>query len=243
MLDYREQLPPSRLAQAVECFWSITHQSGSSVTHRVLPDGCADILFVRSPAKTMLLVVGAMTGFEDFDVHPGDVLVGVRFRPGMCRAHFGFPATEITDRRPALEDFWGARARSLHARLGETQSTDACLSILAGSIQNVAPRTPAERAFAWMESEHGCISVDDIARQAGLSTRQFRRVCLESTGLSPKLLAQVLRFRHALSHAHRHAGDYAGLSIDCGYFDQSHFIAEFQRFSGRTPAHLQESSR
>jgi AraC-like DNA-binding protein len=56
--------------------------------------------------------------------------------------------------------------------------------------------------------------------------------------LSPKLLARILRFRYALSRVHGQLGEHAGLAADCGYFDQSHFIAEFQRFSGRTPANF-----
>jgi len=242
MLSYREQLPPPRLAEAVECFWSLTHESASAITHRVMPDGCADILFMRSPNVTTLFAVGAMTRFEDFEVHPGHELVGVRFRAGMWRAHIGIPGERITDRRTQLEALWGARARTLRERLGEARSPEACMATLSDAMPTVAARTPVQRAFAWMESVHGCVTVDDIARHAGLSPRQFRRVCLDHTGLSPKLLAQVLRFRHAASRVHMHAGDHAGLSIDCGYFDQSHFIAEFQRFSGRAPGASWRSS-
>jgi len=87
-----------------------------------------------------------------------------------------------------------------------------------------------------MRSQNGVVSLDEVASQAGLSPRQFRRLCREQTGLSPKLLARILRFRYAISRVHDERGEHAGLAADCGYFDQSHFIADFQRFSGQTPA-------
>ena len=104
--------------------------------------------------------------------------------------------------------------------------------------------SPIERALAWMERRHGVLSIDGLAAHAGLSPRQMRRVCLERAGLTPKFLARVLRFRHALGRlaaSRPHAsgavpGTLAGLALDCGYYDQAHFIHEFREFSGRTPA-------
>jgi hypothetical protein len=46
-LSYTEQLPPYDLAPWVACFWQIAGgiADGTCVRHRVLPDGCTDILF------------------------------------------------------------------------------------------------------------------------------------------------------------------------------------------------------
>ena len=93
-----------------------------------------------------------------------------------------------------------------------------------------------QKALVWMTKNHGCVSIDDLAAQAGLSARQFRRLCVELTGLTPKFLARVLRFRRALQHVHAHPCAFARLALDCGYYDQAHFINEFRELSGRTPA-------
>ena len=78
--------------------------------------------------------------------------------------------------------------------------------------------------------------MDEVARQCGISPRQSRRTFLEQTGLGPKFLARVLRFRHAVAQASRAGGDFAGLALDCGYYDQAHLIRDFREFAGRTPA-------
>ncbi len=210
--------------------------TGSSpIVHRVTPDGCADILFTRRGNEITLRVVGPMTRFEDFTLVPGMRNVGVRFRPGMWPKQLGINGEAITDAILPLEDVWGAPARTLLDRMREEDSSEEYASMLSRSVRQPQPRTPVQRAIAWMERRCGVVSLDWVARQAGLSPRQFRRVCIRQTGLSPKFLARVLRFRHAQSRLASQMGQHAGLAADCGYTDQSHFIAEFQYFTGQTP--------
>ena len=233
---YFEVQPPPHLAGTLECLW-VMRQGGAPVAkHRVLPDGCADILFTAVPGRPSLQLVGPMTRFEDFQIPSTQLLVGARFHPGMWVPQIRTSGSLLTDQMPALEVFWGQRARTLLSRLVEAPTPERCTSLLAESIGNGHAPTPLQRALAWMRVRHGLVSLDEIANQAGFSPRQFRRLCLQQTGLSPKLLARIQRFRLALSLVQTNAGRYAHLAADCGYFDQSHFIAEFQHFSGRTPA-------
>jgi AraC-like DNA-binding protein len=236
MPDYIEFAPPLRLDDSVECFWVMRRSEDSAFAHRVLPDGCADIIFSRDSGKSSLIVVGTMTRFADFQMPRGQLSVGMRFRPGMWGEHFGVPGPEITDGLLPLEDLWGARGRALLEQMTAADSPQQGAELLGRALGPSRARTPVQRALAWMESNPGRVSLDDIAFQTGLSVRQFRRVCLEQTGVSPKLLARVLRFRKALAEVRAQVGEHAGLAADCGYFDQSHFIAEFQRFAGQTPA-------
>jgi len=82
MSEYREIAPSPRLARTIECFWTI-EQLGPEPLHRVLPDGCADILFTRDGGAGAIEAVGPMTRYRDFPVPAGRLLVGVRFHPGM----------------------------------------------------------------------------------------------------------------------------------------------------------------
>ncbi|MDF2719546.1 MAG: hypothetical protein K0R28_6471, partial [Paenibacillus sp.] len=49
--SYRESLPSSSLAPYIACFWGMDQQSGgdSGTGHRVVPDGCMDMLFQWLP--------------------------------------------------------------------------------------------------------------------------------------------------------------------------------------------------
>jgi len=235
MPEYREIPPSPWLAQAIECFWTIRH-TGPAALHRVVPDGCADLLFTRNNGSVSLDAVGPMTAYRDFPVREGELLTGVRFHPGMWTAALGVPGERVTDVIVPLEGLWGSRARELQDRL-------ACASCLEQSARLFESAVPAidnpgrvERALAWMADRRGSVSIDEVADQAGFSVRQFRRVCLEQTGLTPKFLARVLRFRHALSRRHHYPGRFAEFALDCGYYDQAHFIKEFRQLSGWTPS-------
>lgn len=50
MAEYREIAPSPRLAQTIECFWTM-NLADADPLHRVVPDGCADILFSRDGAR------------------------------------------------------------------------------------------------------------------------------------------------------------------------------------------------
>ena len=224
---YREMAPSPRLADSVECFWTMPRSNG----HRVMPDGCADILFSH---EGKVNVVGAMTRY--LDVENTGPFFGVRFRPGCWAGQFGMPADRLTDEIKPLDSFWGWRGKDLADRLGSAESDSERVRILETILTPPGETRPIQRAIRWMEERRGCVSLDHVADQCGLSVRQFRRVCLAETGLSPKFLARVLRFRYALSRLPHGAG--ADLALDCGYYDQAHLINEFREFAGRTPASM-----
>lgn len=234
MSDYREIPPSDRLARTIECFWTI-RQSGPEALHRVLPDGCADILFTRNSESVSLDAVGPMTAYRDFLLRNGALLTGVRFHPGMWTGALGVPGDRVTDETIPLEGLWGSRASELLDRLSEACSLEQFAGLFEAEVPSLENPNRIERALAWMANRRGAVSIDELAGQAGFSARQFRRVCLEQTGLTPKFLARVLRFRHALGRVPHYPGQFAEFALDCGYYDQSHCINEFRQLSGWTP--------
>lgn len=64
--------------------------------------------------------------------------------------------------------------------------------------------------------------------------RRFR----EQIGLTPKAYANIVRFNRALELARGPKATWAEIALDCGYYDQSHLVRDFQRFAGRAPATL-----
>ncbi|WP_134686145.1 helix-turn-helix domain-containing protein [Brevibacillus migulae] len=56
-------------------------------------------------------------------------------------------------------------------------------------------------------------------------------------GLSPKKFSQVVRFQNMLQQiSRRPAGDWESFAWEHGYFDTSHFIHDFTKHYGATPA-------
>ena len=72
---------------------------------------------------------------------------------------------------------------------------------------------------------------------AGMSARQLERNFHRKVGVGPKSFARIVRFQNVLNCLdHRQSHHWLDLALECGYFDQSHFIRDFCGFSGRDPA-------
>ncbi len=207
--------------------------------HRVPPDGCVDIIYDRGiyGRGAGLRAVGAMTVEQRFDFPSGAEQIGVRFRPGMAGAFLGLSPAELTDRTVPLADLHRWCAGELQRQLDDARSIRDAMRLLVASLP-VPERdlSPVQRAIEALAVAKGNADLDELARQANLSPRQFRRRCLEESGLAPKHLARVLRFRHACAIARRgQTVNWADVALDAGYFDQSHFIRDFREFTGDTP--------
>jgi AraC-like DNA-binding protein len=229
--SYLEIRPSPRLSPYVECYWT-RGATEEDLDHRVLPDGCADLLFSRVRDEPGgLLVVGTMSRYRAVPIAAGQSFLAVRFRPAMAA---GFLSEPLTDQLLPLESLWGANARRLYDQLANSRSIDQAIQILESHIQATPAISPTQKAIDHMVRQNGQVSIDELANSAGLSARQFRRQCLALTGLTPKRLCRVIRFRHAVSQIHGQPG-WANLAQECGYYDQAHMINEFRELGGSTP--------
>jgi AraC-like DNA-binding protein len=231
---YREFPPPERLKQYVECFWTV--EPGSSLSeYPVLPDGCVDIVYSPSVARDLQLV-GTMTSARRFALSAGKFQLGVRFRPAMSRAFLPLPGPDTLDQSIALNDIWGDDARRLTEQILEAQSARQCIALIEAGLRNPTDITLVQRLCASIVEQAGQVRVDDLAFQTGLSSRQLRRLFLEQVGPSPKHFCRIIRFRNSLSRlSERGRADWVQVALDCGYYDQAHFINDFREFSGYTP--------
>ena len=191
---YCEQPATPSVARWVECGWFLRSDKGV-IGHRVPPDGCVDIIYDR---RHGLHVIGTMTMEQRFDFPKGVYLTGIRFRPGMAGSFLGISPAELTDRSMPLEDFWSRRAHELRRRLDDAKSIQEAMRILLDNLPTGgAIPSPVQKGIEALAAADGNADLDTVARQASLSTRQFRRRCLEESGLTPRRLCRVLRFRHA----------------------------------------------
>lgn len=204
----------------------------------MLPDGCVDILFSTRKGEPLdLSVVGLMTTARAVSVPAGQSFFGVRFRPGMAAAFIEQPAF-FQDKVELLENVWGATARSIHEQLAGSSTPEEMTVVMESFLRPIDPPDAVQRALFHLSTTKA--SLDRVASDSALSTRTLRRACAEYAGVSPAYLRRILRFREATDSIRAAARSgfqpsWAQLAVGCGYYDQAHFIREFQEFSGSTP--------
>jgi AraC-like DNA-binding protein len=240
--EYREFPPPAPLASHLLCLWTQSVAgSGSPYAHRVLPDGCVDIVFINDEPP---VVVGPYTECFIARLPPGAAVVGARFHPGRAVGLLGHPASDFLNQSVPLEAVWSDAACSEFARVSGEGAVCGRLRALAGALGSRMSRAvrldPAVNAAIDWLAAHPQGRVEQLSRWTGISSRQLQRRFSAAVGYGPKTFQEVLRFQGLLSLAAQPGGQFglAHLSVDAGYADQAHMTREVHRFSDTRPTDL-----
>jgi AraC-like DNA-binding protein len=167
--------------------------------------------------------------------------IEVNLTPLTARRLLRVPMSEVANRVVDLEDILGRGASELVERLAETPRWEARFALLDGVLgarlaEAAAPPPEVAGAWARLASEHGRVRVAALADEAGWSRRHLVRRFRDHVGLSPKVLARVLRFERVVELLLRDDGThFAEIAYGCGYADQAHLNRDFRAFAGDTP--------
>ena len=234
--SYRELPPPPTLSSFVECFW--VREIAEDSWDTILPDGCADIVFSTRRAELVdAQVVGVMTRPHSVRLSAGASILGIRFHPGMAGACLPCDLSGLNNRFVAVRSVLGAASDELVRAIRGRAPVERKFEVLGERLAHCLPAiTKVQRAIGELVGRQGRLSPGDVATAARLGERQLRRTCLRQSGLAPKSLARVLRFRHAVMRLRRGEQDLAALAVDCGYYDQAHMNRDFRVLAGISPA-------
>jgi AraC-like DNA-binding protein len=142
----------------------------------------------------------------------------------------------------ALEDVLGREARLLEERLCEARTWDERFELaeraLAARLSAAEPPPPdVEWAWRRLSATRGRIRVNELAAELGCSRKHLAARFREHVGLPPKLVARMLRFRHAADLLTSDRPPcLAELALLCGYYDQAHLDRDFRDFAATTPS-------
>ena len=231
--------PSPDLAPFIEHFWIVRWDVPRPVTAETVPHPSVHMALETSGRAE---IVGVMdTRFTRVIEGRGRV-VGTKFRPGAFRAFVKRPVSDFTNRRPPVEAVFGGGARLLGPRVLRRDNDLEGIAIIETFLRGLQPkvddalsltRTVTER----IASDRSLTRVEQIVSEFGIGLRQLQRMFREYVGVSPKWIIQRYRLLEAaerMSQGARLSG--AELALDLGYSDQAHFIRDFKRFVGRTPA-------
>jgi len=254
-MRYEEFRPAEPLAKFVKCFWVLeSAASHSAGPERILPDGCTEIVFHlgdpfhqhnsdgTTERQPLALVVGQMR--RHLLIQPtGRVgVLGVRFWPGGAYPFLTLPQHEIAGRVIALESIWGTMSRELHSRMADVataaESVTQVETVLLARLKNF--RTPDDgvlNAITLILRSGGCLPVESLAENLGVSLRRLDRTFNTRVGLPPKALSRIVRFQRVFKMLEQkeNGRDWVQIALDCGYYDQPHFIKEFSAIAGKGP--------
>lgn len=171
---------------------------------------------------------------------------GIFFRlsPGMFTRLFQIPSNEVPAQGILLENLlptygiiekmamtssWDERRRLFLELLGEQQKQVIREKESTSEI--------VRHILTLINKSGGNIRMKELEKATFYSARYIQNVTQRQIGLSPKQLCDQVRFQNILSIIRQEQTvDFAALSQQFGFYDQSHFIQTFKDFSGISPA-------
>jgi AraC-like DNA-binding protein len=232
--------PCAELAALVERYWVVRWdlRGKEAYVSETLPHPCVNVVFEPGFGARAWGVHNERFGRR---LEGRGQVFGVKFRPGGFRPFFGRPVAELTDRSLPVGEVFGPDAEDLCSTVLATEVDRAQIDLVERFLRERLPEPDrsvelAGDAVRTVLEDTSIKTVEDLVERVGRSARTLQRLFREYVGVTPKW---VIR-RHRLQQAAERAAqgrrvDWARLSVDLGYFDQSHLIKEFRRQIGASP--------
>ena len=173
--------------------------------------------------------------------------VGIVSTPVGCEALFGIRPATIRGRVIDLESSWPP-ASALRIRLSGTAEPERMLdtvtdALAAGVRPDIAGLDRCETAVAQLVATPE-LSIADLAGELGVSHGHLDREFVRIVGLTPRMLARILRLRRLLEHLDVFdTVAWSKVAAELGWYDQAHLIRDFKRHTGVTPSEYVASHR
>ncbi|MBA3562448.1 MAG: AraC family transcriptional regulator [Gammaproteobacteria bacterium] len=230
---------------------------------RILPSACSHLLINLGPTQYLVepgpperripFVDVWYSGLHQIPVDTeaplGNALLGVALRASGGRPWLHTDADLLANRVLPLADVLGDGVLALRERLLEARGIEARFDLVERwMVTRLDSRHRVHAsvcsALQRIESCGGRLTVEELARESGISRKRLSRLFRCQTGLTPKALARVLRFKSAIGLLTKvERVPWVELAAHCGYYDQSHLIRDFRAFSGYAPGEFLRHAR
>jgi AraC-like DNA-binding protein len=248
-MDYGVIQPPPYLADYVRFYWFI--EGNLPYVHHAFAYPCPELVFCYKGhfkygvghGKDKSLTSGIFGQTETFSrvtLNNEDFgILGVYLYPHTFPQLFRLPANEITNQYADINSLLGKDGDMLEEKIGlasnNHQRARIVSEFLQARLKNVrSEHTIISSSITAIVNSYHTSSVKTLADASFLSLRQFERRFKELAGFSPKSFLRIMRFNSLLKKDFQHKS-LTEIGIECGYYDQSHFIHDFQKFSGINP--------
>jgi AraC-like DNA-binding protein len=250
-------IPTHPLSEFIDHFFYYSGYNSEHTVDRFLPDGEVQIIFDLTDYpkyiydnETLKEIQSCQhVWFSGFRTEPISIPSGkesemliVQLKKGRAFPFLIEPMQNLTNIVVDAELVLSPKILSIRERLLEGCSPIKKFQILEEHLLKVYLKKFKENLFVdfavsqIIDAPNQC-SIKTISDKAGYSQKHIIKLFKEHVGVSPKEFLKVIRFQKAIRQIENQISiDWSQISFDCGFYDQSHFIADFKGFSGFTPS-------
>jgi len=170
----------------------------------------------------------------------------IEFNPLGAYRLFHLSYAQVKNKIIGMTDLIGNPAEELQSQLAEASSLDLKLQLLQDFLIKRLVKTTPDPIYDYcihrIIDSKGLMSMAELEKKTGYSARWLHRKFSEHLGTGPKNFSEIVRFKQfyqvystgvKMKNLKEYIYDY--------YYDQSHFLRAFKRFTGFNPTDLQNS--
>ena len=252
---YRIHKPGLPLSQFIDFFFYYEGFHAEHSMEKLLPDGSIDLLIDLTETPKKLYnneeatsyttfkkswISGMKTNYILIDASVSN-MVGVHFKPGGCYPFVDFPMVQLNDLTIDLGSVWGREANSIREAILHEPDIDKRFDILEKYFLQKGKNKMENHALVHysvgqLVQSPQMWSIKNLSHKTGITQKHLITLFRKYVGLSPKMFSRIYKFQkviHLIGQEEKI--DWSMLAYEGGYFDQAHFIKEFQAFSGINP--------
>ena len=207
-------------------------------TFELLPDGCCSMLFNCNGDEQDSHMIGILTQKHKIQLQKNSDYFGVKFYSTFGIKNWKLEPTSLVDNVESVPN--SIYSKGLARGLGKCTNFPARIRFLKKFYQqhwlDEAYRPgPVEQCALLICASEGTISGRELARRIGYSSRYIRDLFEKVYGISPKQYSMLKRYHNALHLLFDESHPSSYIASDVGYYDQTHFIKEFESFTKMSP--------
>jgi AraC-like DNA-binding protein len=238
--QHARRAPSSRLCSVIEHYWFVSWDLRDlpAQTQETLPH--PNVQYVIEHGRTA--IYGVHTGRFTRVLEGHGRVFGIKFKAGGFFPFYRQPVSRLLDSSLDPATIFGDDASAFEATIlmcddMETMTAEAERLLLVHAPSNDPNVARVSEWVASIVDDRNLTSVDELAIRAGLSKRSLQRLFEQYVGVPPKWVIARYRLHEAIAQLQAGTAiDWADLAVKLGYFDQAHFIRDFRKLVGQSPA-------
>jgi AraC-like DNA-binding protein len=221
-------------------FYSCYLDNTSPESVPFVPDGCSNIIFSYRSGSMSAQVLGSTVTTKPFILEQCVDYFGVRFLPGENPCFSNLTVKDLVDNTVSLTDF--PVMDHLRKCMEEQETFTTRMYTFLEEYRLFLNKTENTQHQLFRQisrliaGKSGMLRISELESLTGYSARYINYIFENEAGISAKRFCRIVKLQTVLNSMN--SGDVANLSklaVDFHFYDQSHFIHEFEQFTGKSP--------
>jgi AraC-like DNA-binding protein len=254
-------LPPEVLSPYIKHYLFLESGESRQKSLRLFSDGNTGMVFLLDQGRLSInqtqglppsFLYGQVRHYQDLASVDPTFFIIIVFQPDGLYKLLGISASELKDQIVTAQDVFGTPVTKLYETLFQLSHSTEKVRALNSFFYELAihGRSPGQTllptVLRHIAQQKGLVTVEQLVHYTGYTERHIERIFAQQVGISPKQYGNIVQLHSFLKLLRDKPVEISltSVSYESGYFDQSHLIRAFKKYTGITPSqYLNQTNR